>query len=320
MKRVFLTILLLICIADAKLSAQVVFDYTAAELVIGNINNLNSATEKKIVNHPAYQHIFEHSKKFSSQPLSEGNLINALEGKKDGFDFSGIKDRIDSLRQIIQWLKNIEQEIQNTYAKLPLDYLPKDYRQNATIYFVIGGYNGIAFDNKICVNIDNKQFRKNYNEIKLYIAHELFHIGFEKYHQLPKIFQAKTVKDLKDIVLSMTENEGLATLTPYHKRIDMNEISDNDYRVLLDSLQLIKKVNQFNSVLKYLDDNIDKEITNEILFDVLGQCSGDRLFYVVGCYMGLRIEEKYGKEKIIELIKKAPEEYFEVFRQLGADH
>lgn len=163
------------------------------------------------------------------------------------------------------------------------------------------------------MNIDYEQFRKNYNEIKLYIAHELFHIGFEKYQSLPDIFKAKTVKDLKKIVLSMTMNEGLATLTPYHKRIEMNEISDPDYKILLDKTALNEKIDQFNSVIKYLDENIDMKLTNEILGNVLGKCSGDRLFYIVGCYIGLKIEQKYGREKLIELIKHSPEEFFEFF-------
>lgn len=166
------------------------------------------------------------------------------------------------------------------------------------------------------MNIDYKQFRENHNEISLYIAHELFHIGFEKYHQLPDIFEAKTVEDLKKIVLSITMNEGLATLTPYHKRIKMNEISDKDYVAFLDTSILNKKINQFDLLLKYLEKNSGNELTTEILSNVLGQGSGDRLFYIVGCYMGLQIETEYGKDKIAELIKESPERFFETYNQL----
>ena len=297
-----------------SLFAQVKFDYTGAESVIKYFTDTLNKNEQKILNHAGYQLILQHSKLFSSQPLTEENLSNSLKGKDDGFDFSGIKERTDTLLQIIQWLKNNEQEIINKFVNLPLNYLPKDYKQNAIIYFVIGGYNGIAFNEQICVNIDYKQFRDNNNEIKFYISHELFHIGFEKYHQLPDIFKAKTVKDLKAIVLSMTMNEGLATLTPYQKRIETNEISDNDYKTLLDSSALKIKINQFQEVLKYLDENSNKEITNEILGNILGQCSGDRLFYIVGCNIGLKIEEKYGKQKIIDLIKEPPEQFFETYK------
>ena len=316
MRQTLLTIIVLTFIINLKVTGQIKFDYTGAELVVNYFAGQTSLSAQKIIDNPGYQHILQHSKKFSSQPLTEESIISSLKGKNDGFNFSGISERIDTLKQIIQWLKNNEQDIRSVFANLPLNYLPGDYNQNATIYFVIGGYNGIAFDNKICVNIDYKQFRKNYNEIKLYTAHELFHIGFEKYHQLPDIFKAKTVKELKTIVLSMTMNEGLATLTPYHKRIEMNEITDNDYVVLLDSTILNKKINQYNELIKYLDDNSSKKITNEILSNVLGQCSGDRLFYIVGCYMGLKIESKFGKDKIIELIKGTPELFFETYSQL----
>ena len=115
-------------------------------------------------------------------------------------------------------------------------------------------------------------------------------------------------------------NEGLATLTPYHKRMEMGEISDFDYKVLLDTTQLNEKIDQFNSVIKYLDENADKEITNEILGNVLGQCSGDRLFYIVGCYMGLKIEQKYGRNELVKLIKHFPEKFFKVFENAESDY
>ncbi len=306
---------MLILITSSHSSGQITFDYSGAELVLEHFVDNQNNTEK-ILTHPGYQHILLHSKKYSSNPITEDDLKNSLNGKKEGFDFSHITERKDKYAQVIKYLKENEQEIINDYAKLCLKYLPKDYKQKATIYYVIGGYNGIAFDGKICMNIDYKQFRENYNEIKLYIAHELFHIGFEKYQPLPDIYKAKTVKDLKEIILSITMNEGLATLTPYHKRIEMNETSDYDYNILLDTTALNKKINQFNSVIQYLNENIDEELTDEILSTVLGQCSGDRLFYIIGCYMGLKIEEKYGAKKIQELVKDNPENFFETYYQL----
>ena len=290
---------------SSNLFGQVSFDYSAIELILDKFVEGNKNTEA-IINNAGYQHILAHSKKYSSDPLTENNLQNSLNGKDEGFDFSDLLEREEKYVEIIAFVKPTEPEIINVYEKLCLKYLPDEYEQKAKIYYVIGGYNGIAFDNKICMNIDSEQFRDNYKEIELYIAHELFHIGFEKYHNLPDIFKIKTVKELKSIVLSMTMNEGLATLTPYHKLIELNEVSDNDYKILLDSIALQKKIEQFNSVIKFMDENIDKELNNEILGNVLGQCSGDRLFYISGCYIGLRIEEKYGSDKIKELIKQGP--------------
>lgn len=306
--------MLLFC---SHLWGQITFDYSAAELVLDHFTTKKNHT-RAIVKNAGYRHILSHSRKYSSEPLTEDNLRNSLEGRNEGFDFSRVAERGEEYRKILHYLKAREQEIINDYAKLCLKYLPDDYVPKATIYYTIGGYNGIAFDGKICLNIDYEPFRDNYREIELYLAHELFHLGFENYQPLPDVFAAKTVRDLKALVLSLTMNEGLATLTPYHKRIDLNEVSDDDYRILLDPGELQKRIDGFNAVMKFLDDNLDKELDNEILGNVLGQCSGDRLFYIVGCHLGLRIEEKYGAAKIKELIKQGPEKYFETFYQITA--
>ncbi|MCD4819171.1 MAG: hypothetical protein K8S23_10820 [Candidatus Cloacimonetes bacterium] len=311
MKQKIKILSVLMFIMSLQLIGQVSFDYSGVEIILEHFTE-NQDNVEKIANNQGYQHILLHSKKYSSNPITKDNLINSLNGKNEGFDFSQVKKRKVEYVQIIEYLKENEPEIKSEYAKLCLKYLPDDYVQKATIYYVIGGYNGIAFNDKICMNIDYEQFRKNYNEIKLYIAHELFHIGFEKYQPLPDVFKAETVKDLKEIVLSQTMNEGLATLTPYQKRIEMNEISDSDYQILLNEKALNKKINQFDSVIKYLDENIDEKLTNEILGNVLGQCSGDRLFYIVGCHTGLEIEEKFGSNKIKELVKESPEKFFDI--------
>ena len=322
---VVLLVFLFTACADTKQEQAVVevekpsveFNYSVAETLMSYFFDGNLA-DSDLTTHEGYQLVFDHSKKFSSRPITKDDLIKALHGEITAFNFTNLSTRTTTLKSTIQYLKDNEEEILNEYANQPLKYLPKDYSPNATLFYVIGGYNGIAMDNKICVNIDHEPFRKNNNEIKLYIAHELFHLGFEKYHTLPDIFAAKTVKDLKEIVLGMTMNEGLATLTPFQKRIETNELDDYDYQILLDSAKLNQKLLQFDNVMKFLDSNLDEPVTNEILGQVLGQCSGDRLFYIVGCHIGLTIEKEYGASKIIELVKEKPEEFFKTYNGIIA--
>ena len=154
---------ILMFITSSHLIGQITFDYSGVELVSEHFTD-NKDNAEKIVNNPAYQHILLHSNKYSSEPITEDNLRNSLQGKNEGFDFSRIKERKDEYIQIIKNLKENEQEIINEYAKLCLKYLPDNYEQKATVYYVIGGYNGIAFNDKICMNIDYEQFRKNMNK------------------------------------------------------------------------------------------------------------------------------------------------------------
>lgn len=163
---------------------RISFDYSPAELVLAHFTDKKKNTET-IIKNAGYQHILTHSRRYSSEPLTEDNLRNSLNGRDDGFDFSHVADRNEKYRKILHYLKGHERDIIDDYSKLCLKYLPDGYAQKATVFYVIGGYNGIAFDGKICMNIDYDQFRDNYREVELYIAHELFHIGFENTSPCP---------------------------------------------------------------------------------------------------------------------------------------
>lgn len=303
----------LFCLLTKISFTQITFDYSGAELVIEYFFNDKSENIIKIINHPGYLHVFEHSKKFSSSPLDQKLLESSLLGQSNAFNYTGIAERLETLKQIITYLKANEQLMKEEFGELPLKYLPGDHKQKVEVFFIVGGYNGIAMDGKVAINIDWQQFRNDKQEILLYLSHELFHIGFEQYQTAPDVFSIKTVNDLKYLVMYFTMNEGLATLVPYQYRTFINALKDYDYTVLMDSTLLAQKLQQFNKLMEELINNNDSEVTNKMLNNTLAQCSGDRLFYIVGCYMGLKIEKKYDRNTLIELIKKSPKDFFEVF-------
>ncbi len=299
-----------------NINTQITFDYSASELIIDYFSNHDTNKIAKIINHPAYKLVFEHSNRFSSTPLNEEKLILSLKEKSTAFDFTNIVERLPKLISIINFLKNNEQKMKKEFAPLSQAYLPKNYIPKVRVYFVIGGYNGIALNDQVAMNIDWEQFRNDFQEILLYLPHELFHIGFAHYHQLPDISAVKTKDDLKKIIMRITMDEGLATLVPYKKRIALNALTDYDYSILSDDSLLSKKVKQFKIIMQMLNKNSNSIVTDKLLGEALGQCSGDRLFYIVGCYMGLKIEQKYGKNKLIELIKQSPEKFFEIIEEI----
>lgn len=44
---------------------------------------------------------------------------------------------------------------------------------------------------------------------------------------------------------------------------------------------------------------------------------GERLWYRVGARMAQRIEEKYGRAELVELIQKGPSEFIQSYRSLA---
>ncbi|MCK4642199.1 hypothetical protein KAU32_01050 [bacterium] len=299
------------------MNTQLKFDYSAAEIVIDYFSNPATNKINEIVNHPGYRLVYEHSKQFSSNPLDENMLALSLKGESTSFNFSNIRERLKQLKKTVSYLKGNEQKMREEFAPLSLLYLPEDYEPDVTVYFLIGGYNGIALNSQIAMNIDWEQFRNDRQEILLYLPHELFHIGFAHYHPLPDISKVRYEEDLKKTVMRITMDEGLATLVPYQKRIALNALADYDYSVLSDSQVLLKKVTQFMGIIKMLSKDSGSPVTGQLLGEVLGQCSGDRLFYIVGCYMGLKIEQESGRGELIELVKHSPAEFFDVFKSMN---
>ncbi|MCD6594736.1 hypothetical protein J7L68_03580 [bacterium] len=301
------------------MDSQIKFDYSAAKSVIDYFQNLDAENIAEILDHPAYELVFEHSSRFSSTPFDKDILRQSLNGKSTTFNFDYINSRLPQLKEIVDYLENNEQKMLKEFAPLALLYLPDDYESEVTVYFVIGGYNGVVLNDRIAINIDWAQFRNDPQEILLYLPHELFHIGFSHYQKVLDIFTIDTENDLKKLVMSYTMNEGLATLVPYKKRLELNALSDYDYSILTDEHSLSKKIKQFELLMNIFEkDNQNNPVTDKLLENILGQCSADRLFYIVGCYMGLQIEQKYGRRKLIELIEHfSHDEFFNIFENVN---
>ncbi len=301
---------------DNNMSANIEYDYSAAEMVLQFYENRNNNLANEIAAHPAYKLVYEHSKRFSSTPLDKDKLIESLEGKSNNFIFTNTKKRSEILMEIISYLKNNEPAMQDEFAPLAANYLPVGYSPDVTVWFTIGGFNGIALNNQVAMNIDYKRSRSNPQEILLYLPHELFHIGFAHYQQIPDIFSVRTQRDLLKLVMSFTMNEGLATLVPYEKRISLGAMDDYDYSILSNNRLLIEKVEQFKTIILSLSQFPEIPVIGVLVNDILSQCSGDRLFYIVGCHMGMQIEQNLGRKKLIELIKQPPEKFFETFESI----
>jgi len=211
---------------------KIVLDYSAAEAALDYLAGPSDTKLEGIVRHPAYRLILEHSKRFSSRPLTDRDLIRAFKNESPELGFAGATGHLPGLKKSLLDLKANESHIRKEFLILHSQYLPENFSQPATIYFVLGGFNGIALDGQIAMNINDNQFLNDMREMLLYLPHELFHLGFACYQKLPNIGAIKTMNDLKNLVMSFTMNEGLATLVSYAERKKLGVLSDPDYVIL----------------------------------------------------------------------------------------
>lgn len=285
-------------------------DFSAAEAVLDYFHAPDDRKANAILDHPAYRLLMEHSRRFSSCPLDREALKASLLGDSRTVDFSGARERADLLAANLAALRADRDRMVHEFAPLAAAYLPVDFDRAVPVYFLVGGFNGIACDGQVALNLDWPAFREDLTELMLYLPHEFFHVGFEQVQRVPDPARVVTRGDLRELVMSFTMNEGLATLVPLEKRIALGKTDDPDYRVLQDEAQSRQCVRQLLEVLSWLESP-DAPITEALFTAVLTRCSGDRLFYTAGCAMGRAIERAAGRQELLDLLTQPVERFFE---------
>jgi hypothetical protein len=112
------------------------------------------------------------------------------------------------------------------------------------------------------------------------------------------------------------QNEGIATYVGYkglkefpHCRTDMLK---DDYKLFENHEELNALLNKMNEVFK-----IASILGEKKLKDSLWQVgSTDRAYYVVGCYMTKTIDEKLGRDALVETISKGPQSFLRTYNSL----
>lgn len=188
-------------------------------------------------------------------------------------------------------------------------FLPKDCPNITTTFYFTTAImaSGFQIGNSIVI------YGANADKDNLFI-HELFHRGFNQYDHMKFCLNHKD--SLIFQIYNDLQNEGMATYVGYkalnefpHCRTDMLK---DDYKMFENIEEVKSLLNSFNELLKNASVLSEKELKDSIWH--LG--STDRADYVVGCYMSQVIDEKLGRQVLIESISQGPQFFLQKYNSL----
>ena len=120
------------------------------------------------------------------------------------------------------------------------------------------------------------------------------------------------------IIKFLTHLEGMGVLSASRLRVSEDGLLDNDYKTLLNNAERTKRVNRYFKIFNKLQNNRKKSIRNPHS-PILNIMSGrkTRLWYVTGCHMAQKIEQRCGMETVRKLVKQGSDEFFNTYMELA---
>lgn len=236
-----------------------------------------------------------------------------------GWIHSFINVRVEEREQNAQLIKaksmmKKEKEFSDKAIPFICSFLPKDCPNiSTTIYFTTAIMaSGFAMDDNIVI------YGANADRDNLFI-HELFHQGFSKCN--PKDYKSNIKDSTVNQIYIGIQNEGMATYVGYKALKEFPNFDKDpkrdDYRFFNDLKTRNRLHERLNDILKKVPLLVETEVGRKELQDSLWIVgTTDRAFYVVGCYMAEIIDEKLGRDVLVETISKGPKSFLNTYNSL----
>lgn len=109
----------------------------------------------------------------------------------------------------------------------------------------------------------------------------------------------------------------MGVISALRLRISEGGPLDNDYKVLLNDAEKVKRVRLYFRLLREVENSSNKEVTG-LRSQVFEKMSGKetRLWYIAGCHMAQEIEKHRGIETLRKLVEQGSEEFFDTYLEL----
>lgn len=260
-----------------------------------------------LMKHPGYQAVMLHSERLALNPLSAADFRNAAAGLPNAL--GGVRDLDAREPAILDLLAEIEARREVLLA-LVEDCLAPVFtaaeRADIGIHCVIGYDMGIGLAGHVAMNMNAPQYLSCHAEVGYWMAHEAAHVAYERIHGPFDLRRLREPGELKRVVATLVQTEGMSTYVPLAARQRDGQLGDRDYQALMNPALLAAKVAALRELMASLGDEYPGEAAVEAVLDRL---SRERLAYVVGGEIFRRIAEAKGHDGVRAALIADPQEF-----------
>lgn len=277
--------------------------------VLDFLENPSESIPKELTAHKAAQDVYAHALRFHNTDLDINDFwknILHCESNKGNKHHNEIQD-------CIKYIKSKDSDFYEAFDEIT-EYLPRNLKLDCKLYLMVGYDIGIVSKGNAFLNVGHPFYHKNKRELLYLSMHELHHVGYAYYHPIYSLEEIKTTADLLRIIKHSTHLEGLAVYSPLKRRLREIGIVHEDYiTIVTNHEEKSKRVTEFFQILKDLEHTPERVITKEDLKLLKRMSGGPRLWYITGAHMAQTIDEKLGRDTLIQTIINGADNFFEVY-------
>ncbi|MHC4628761.1 MAG: DUF5700 domain-containing putative Zn-dependent protease, partial [Planctomycetota bacterium] len=192
-----------------------------------------------------------------------------------------------------------------------------DLEYKSTVY-IATGIDASAFavssvEDHVVINISNPYWQGDYASILNAIVHELFHTGYNT----AQVFRTEvdvTNSDY-DNLLTGLQNEGMATYVAYSAQSMFPASVERDFRLLEKLSEVRRRLTMLNGLFSKAESLSPEELRRQSWETGVE----NRAYYVVGGYMARTIDEKSGRDTLVETIRTGPRCFIDTYNSLAEE-
>ena len=163
----------------------------------------------------------------------------------------------------------------------------------------------------LVIDVASKYWKGNPEHILNLLVHEIFHVGYSFYRTLQT--EKELVEETLYKMLDNIVNEGICTYVGYRALPIFPVEDERDYRMMEDIAEVSKLFADTNEILSQY---------GKLPTDELQKLSWDkgvtgRAYYVTGAHMCKTIDERKGRDVLIEVYSKGPIAIIELYNSIA---
>ncbi|MCL2168808.1 MAG: hypothetical protein FWB74_02145 [Defluviitaleaceae bacterium] len=265
------------------------YDFTYAELAVEYFRTGSAEVLREIAETGGAQLIFNHAARFG---------YDVPKGSKFELVSHLFEDQQGALDDFVRCVEFVRARVaEDGFAEgIALEFLPRGFAFEGTIYFTFGYDIGVAFGKDCSLNLGYYEIMENPSKALAWAVHEIHHAGFFQIRggEMPSL-DLQTYGDLSGLMETLTHLEGMGTYAAGQDSEPADELEQEFFGMY----------GHFKNEPDKLLDDADLQRFWELL--------AKRPQYTLGAKMAKRIDCEFGRERLTSLIAQPSSDFFALY-------